>query len=145
MNPDTSSSMLSGQPERTDGPTSDAPSRALVTARPLPSDALLIVPVHSAVLFPGTVLPLTVGSERARAAVQEAVRLEQPIGVLYQKAAEVDDPGPDDLHWVGTSAVVLRYVTTSLGAPIVRDTSSNIAATDAGTEASHAMRVTPRS
>jgi ATP-dependent Lon protease len=107
--------MLSGQPERTDGPTSDAPSRALVTARPLPSDALLIVPVHSAVLFPGTVLPLTVGSERARAAVQEAVRLEQPIGVLYQKAAEVDDPGPDDLHWVGTSAVVLRYVTTPDG------------------------------
>jgi ATP-dependent Lon protease len=84
-------------------------------ALPLPSDALLIVPVRNAVLFPGTVLPLTVGSERARAAVEEAVRLEQSIGVLLQKSADVDDPGPDDLHWVGTSAGVLRYVTTPEG------------------------------
>jgi ATP-dependent Lon protease len=48
-------------------------------------------------------------------AVQEAVRLERPVGVLLQKQAEIEEPSPDDLHWVGTSAAVLRYVTTPEG------------------------------
>jgi ATP-dependent Lon protease len=115
MNQDTSSDMRSAQPDTTDRHAADTTSQAQVTTRPLPSDALLIVPVRNAVLFPGLVLPLTVGSERARAAVQEAVRLEQPIGVLLQSKADVDEPGPDDLHWVGASAGVLRYVTTPEG------------------------------
>ena len=115
MNQDTSSDMRSGQPDTTDRQATEARSQALVTTRPLPSDALLIVPVRNAVLFPGMVLPLTVGSERARSAVQEAVRLEQPIGVLLQSKADVDDPVPEDVHWVGTSAGVLRYVTTTEG------------------------------
>ena len=46
----------------------------------------------------------TVGRERSRAAAQEAVRLERPLGVLLQSKPDVDEPGPDDLHWVGTSA-----------------------------------------
>ena len=66
-------------------------------------------------MFPGTVFPLTVGRQRSQAAVQEAVRLERPIGVLLQSKPDVDEPGPDDLHWVGTSAAVLRYVTTPDG------------------------------
>ncbi|MBS0317607.1 MAG: endopeptidase La, partial [Proteobacteria bacterium] len=85
-------------------------------ARPLPDDALIILPVRGVVLFPGTVFPLVVGRERSRAAVQEAVRLERPIGVLLQSRAEAEEPGPDDLHWVGTSAGVLRYITTPDGA-----------------------------
>ena len=77
--------------------------------RPLPDDALIILPVRNVVMFPGTVLPLTVGRERSRAAAQEAVRLERPLGVLLQNKPDVDEPGPDDLHWVGTSANVMRY------------------------------------
>jgi ATP-dependent Lon protease len=83
--------------------------------RPLPDDALIILPVRNVVMFPGTVLPLTVGRERSRAAAQEAVRLERPLGVLLQHKPDVDEPGPDDLHWVGTSANVMRYVTTPDG------------------------------
>ena len=48
--------------------------------RPLPDDALIILPVRNTVMFPGVVLPLTVGRERSLAAVQEAVRLERPLG-----------------------------------------------------------------
>jgi ATP-dependent Lon protease len=44
--------------------------------------------------------------------VQEAGRLERPIGILLQNKPEVDSPSPDDLHWVGTTASVLRYITT---------------------------------
>ena len=63
-------------------------------ARPLPDDALIILPVRNVVMFPGMVFPLTVGRERSRAAVQEAVRLERPIGVLLQSKPEVDEPAP---------------------------------------------------
>jgi ATP-dependent Lon protease len=83
--------------------------------RPLPDDALIIVPVRNVVLFPGTVFPLTVGRERSRTAAQEAARLQRPLGVLLQSKPEVDEPGPDDLHWVGTTATVLRYITAPDG------------------------------
>ena len=79
-------------------------------SRPLPDDALIIVPVRNVVLFPGVVFPLTVGRERSRAAAQEAARLQRPLGVLLQSKPEVELPGPDDLHWVGTTANVRRYI-----------------------------------
>ncbi|MDB5808156.1 MAG: endopeptidase La [Betaproteobacteria bacterium] len=85
------------------------------SARALPDDALIIMPVRQAVLFPGVVLPLTVGRERSRAAAQEAVRLERPLGVLLQTKPDVDLPQPDDLHWVGTTANVVRYITAPDG------------------------------
>ncbi|MGC1818968.1 MAG: endopeptidase La, partial [Casimicrobiaceae bacterium] len=78
-------------------------------------DALIILPVRNTVMFPGVVLPLTLGRERSLAAVQEAVRLEHPLGVLLQSKPEVDEPTPDDLHWVGASATVVRYITAPDG------------------------------
>ncbi len=83
--------------------------------RPLPEDALIILPVRNVVLFPGVVFPLTVGRERSRAAAQEAARLQRPLGVLLQNKPDVEQPGPDDLHWVGTSANVVRYITAPDG------------------------------
>ena len=53
-------------------------------------------------LFPGVVLPITVGRAKSRAAAQEAARLQRPLGVLLQSNPEIDDPRPEDLHWVGT-------------------------------------------
>src|SRR5580693_8905019 len=94
---------------RTERATADGQLRREGAARPLPNDALIIVPVRNLVLFPGMVFPLTVGRERSRAAVQEAVRLQRSLGVLLQNKPDVEEPGADDLHWVGTSASVLRY------------------------------------
>ena len=95
--------------------TAEALPRQEGAARPLPDDALIIVPVRKVVLFPGVVFPLTIGRERSRAAAQEAARLERPLGVLLQSKPEADLPGPDDLHWVGTTANVLRYMTSPDG------------------------------
>src|SRR5688500_9901630 len=96
---------------RADAPANDsAPGRG-ASARPLPDDAVIILPVRNMVLFPGLVVPLGVGRERSKAAAQEAVRLERPIGLLLQPRPDVDAPKPEDLHWVGTTASVLRYVT----------------------------------
>jgi ATP-dependent Lon protease len=100
---------------RVDGSAAAAQARQEVKPRPLPEDALIVVPVRNVVLFPGMVFPLTVGRERSRAAVQEAARLQRPLGILLQSKPEVEEPGPDDLHWVGTTGNVLRYITAPDG------------------------------
>ncbi|MFL6711412.1 MAG: endopeptidase La, partial [Sulfurifustis sp.] len=82
----------------------------------LPEDALIILPVRNTVLFPGMVLPLTIGRQRSIAAAQEAMRSERPIGVLQQRDPSVDVPGPNDLYSLGTVATILRYVTSPEGA-----------------------------
>src|SRR5438552_19146180 len=96
-------------------PTASEQARSEKAARALPADARIIVPVRNVVLFPGMVYPLTIGRERSRAAAQEAVRLERPLGVLLQSKPETDEPGPNELHWVGTTASVLRYITAPDG------------------------------
>ena len=85
------------------------------TVRPLPEDAVAIVPVRNLVLFPGLVVPLAMGRERSRAAAQYAAREQRPLGILLQSKPETEEPGPDDLHWVGTTATVLRYITAPDG------------------------------
>jgi ATP-dependent Lon protease len=82
----------------------------------LPDDALIILPARNMVMFPGVVMPITIGRARSQAAAQEAVRLSKPIGILLQTSPETDEPGPNDLHWVGTSASVVRYITGPDGA-----------------------------
>jgi ATP-dependent Lon protease len=80
-----------------------------------PTDTLIVLPVRQTVLFPGIVMPLAVGRPQSIAAAQEAVRGERPLGILLQVDPGVDDPGPDQLHRVGTTAHVLRYVTAQDG------------------------------
>ena len=96
-------------------PSVQAKRQGEAATRPLPEDALIIVPVRNVVLFPGMVVPLRVDRERSQAAVQEAVRLQRPLGILLQSKRDVDQPGPDDLHWVGSTATVLRYITAPDG------------------------------
>jgi ATP-dependent Lon protease len=82
---------------------------------PLPENSLIILPVRQLVLFPGIMLPLTVGRKQSIAAAQEAVRSDRPLGLLLQKDSEVEDPQPEQLYQVGTTAQVLRYVTAPDG------------------------------
>jgi ATP-dependent Lon protease len=84
-------------------------------APPLPADAIVIIPVRGTVLFPGTVLPITVGRPRSIAAAQEAVRRELPVGLVLQRDPQIEDPGAADLHPIGTTALVLRYLTAPDG------------------------------
>src|SRR5258706_2972428 len=82
----------------------------------LPADALIIVPTRNMVLFPGLVLPVTIGRVRSIAAAQEAVRAGLPVGLLLQRDAETEEPGPAELHRIGTVAGVVRYLTAPDGA-----------------------------
>jgi len=82
---------------------------------PLPADALIIVPVRNTVLFPGLVLPITVGRPKSIAAAQQAVRDQRQVGILMQRDPEVADPTPIDMHRMGTVANIVRYLTTPDG------------------------------
>jgi ATP-dependent Lon protease len=95
--------------------TPEAASRGPSTQAPVPPDALVIVPVRNIVLFPGTVLPITVGRPRSIAAAQQAVRDQRQVGVLMQRSADVEDPAPIDMHRMGTVANIVRYVTAPDG------------------------------
>jgi ATP-dependent Lon protease len=96
-----------------DAQPGDAVSAAAV--KPLPPDAMIILPVRSLVLFPGVVFPISVGRSKSVAAAQEAIRRESQIGVLMQRDEGVAEPSPIDMHRVGTVANILRYVTAPDG------------------------------
>jgi len=81
----------------------------------VPSDALIILPVRNTVLFPGLVLPISVGRPGSVAGAQQAVQQQRQIGVLMQRNAEVPEPAATDLHRVGTIANIARYVTAPDG------------------------------
>ena len=95
-----------------------APSQGAkaLASRPLPEDALIVVPMRNTVLFPGVISPITIGRKSSVAAAQEAVRSEKKIGFLLQRDARKDEVRPDDLHWVGTAGQVVRYITGQEGA-----------------------------
>ena len=77
----------------------------------IPDDALIIVPVRNTVLFPGVVAPITIARPKSIAAAQQALREQRSIGILLQRNAEVDEPGPGDLHRICTVANIVRYIT----------------------------------
>jgi ATP-dependent Lon protease len=85
------------------------------TLPPLPADAIIIVPVRNTVLFPGLVLPITVGRAKSIAAAQQAVRDQKEVGILLQRSADIADPSPVDMHRMGTIANIVRYITAPDG------------------------------
>jgi ATP-dependent Lon protease len=83
--------------------------------KPLPEDALIIIPMRNTVLFPGVISPVTVGRATSVAAAQEAVRSEKKVGFLLQRDPQKNDVKPEDLYWVGTAGQVVRYITGAEG------------------------------
>ncbi len=99
------------------GPSGDAnKGRQENHLPPLPADAMIIVPVRNFVLFPGMVMPVTVGRSKSIAAAQQAVREQRPVGILKQRDPDVADPTAIDMHRMGTVANVVRYITGQDGA-----------------------------
>lgn len=82
------------------------------THPPIPADATIILPIRNMLLFPGLVLPLTIGRPSSILAAQEAVRTGRKIGLLLQNDPSIEQPGPEHLRRVGTLAEILRYVTS---------------------------------
>ncbi|HEV2334168.1 MAG TPA: endopeptidase La [Stellaceae bacterium] len=108
---------------RTAMPNAGTPPPAATAAAPagleavasVPADALILITTRNLVMFPGIVLPMTLGRQRSVVAAQTAIRLNRPVGLLLQREATADDPMPVDLHRIGTEANLLRYVTSPDG------------------------------
>jgi ATP-dependent Lon protease len=73
-------------------------------------DSLPILPLKNTVLFPGVVVPITVGRDRSLALVKEAYEGDKIIGVVTQKDEEVETPKYKDLHKIGTVAQILKLI-----------------------------------
>src|SRR5450432_4730726 len=69
---------------------------------------LPVLPLRNTVLFPGVVLPITVGRDKSIKAVNDAYKTDKLIGVLAQKDSGVEDPTMKELVDVGTIAKIIK-------------------------------------
>ncbi|MGB0932151.1 MAG: endopeptidase La [Chitinophagales bacterium] len=69
-----------------------------------------ILPLRNTVLFPGVVVPVTVGRDKSVKAIKDAANGDKFIGVIAQKEAKENDPEGKDLHQVGTIARIVKVL-----------------------------------
>ncbi|MEW5972706.1 MAG: endopeptidase La [Pseudomonadota bacterium] len=69
-----------------------------------------VLPLRDVVVYPHMVIPLFVGREKSIAALEAAVQANKQILLVAQKSADVDEPGRDELHAIGTLAQILQLL-----------------------------------
>src|SRR6478672_2792351 len=74
-------------------------------------EIISILPLRNSVLFPGSIIPIDVGRKKSVKLVEEAISKERPvIGIVTQRDARTEDPGPGDLYMVGCAARILKVI-----------------------------------
>ena len=73
-------------------------------------DTLAMLPIRGVVVFPGTVVPLTIGRPAAIKLVDDTMPQQKVIGLVTQLHEDQDKPGPDDLFKVGIACQVLKLM-----------------------------------
>jgi len=73
-------------------------------------DVLPILPLRNTVLFPGVVIPITVGRDKSIKLIREYYKGTRIIGVVAQKDSNIEDPEFEDLNTVGTVAYILKIL-----------------------------------
>lgn len=71
---------------------------------------LPILPLRNTVLYPGVVIPITVGRDKSIKLIQDANKGNKLIGVATQKDVQIEDPDFKDLHKIGTVAQILKML-----------------------------------
>ncbi|MGZ5020718.1 MAG: LON peptidase substrate-binding domain-containing protein, partial [Chthoniobacterales bacterium] len=97
----------SGAPPKSSGA---APNESNESTHPRIPEQLSILPVRGFVLFPGTVLPLTVTRPHSIKLLDETLPLTKVIGLLTQRDENQETPQAQDLFSVGTAAIVLKLL-----------------------------------
>jgi ATP-dependent Lon protease len=69
-----------------------------------------LLPLRNTVLFPGVVLPITVGRDKSIKAVNEAYKGDKLVGVIAQKDTNIEDPATKDLEAIGTVAKIVKLI-----------------------------------
>ena len=73
-------------------------------------DTLPILALRNAVLFPDTIIPITVGREKSVKLVRDVYSKDKILGAVAQKDARVEDPSPEDLFETGTLARIIKII-----------------------------------
>jgi ATP-dependent Lon protease len=73
-------------------------------------DELGILPLRNTVLFPGVVIPITVGRDKSIRLINEAYKKKKLIGVVAQKELDIEEPEFNDLNKIGTVAAIIRLL-----------------------------------
>ncbi|CAN5577493.1 endopeptidase La [soil metagenome] len=73
-------------------------------------DILPLLPLRNTVLFPGVVLPITVGRDKSIKAVNDAYKADKLVGVVAQNDANIEDPELKDLCNIGTVAKIVKLI-----------------------------------
>lgn len=73
-------------------------------------DVLPILPLRNTVLFPGVVIPITVGRDKSIKLIKDANKGNKILGVVAQKDTNIEDPTYDQLHQVGTMALIIKVL-----------------------------------
>ena len=73
-------------------------------------EKLPILPLRNNVLFPGVVMPITVGRDKSIKLIQDAYKGNKIIGVVSQKDSSIEEPKYDDLYRVGTVAQIVKLL-----------------------------------
>ena len=78
-------------------------------ATPFPGE-LPLLPLRNTVLFPGVVIPITVGRDKSIKAVHDAYKTDKLIGVVAQKDSTIEEPAVSDLEDIGTVAKIVKLI-----------------------------------
>src|SRR6476619_125181 len=73
-------------------------------------DEISLLPLRNTVLFPGVVLPITVGRDKSIKAVNDSYKGDKLIGVIAQKDSNIEDPSVNDLESIGTVAKIVKLI-----------------------------------
>lgn len=73
-------------------------------------DELSILPLRNTVLFPGVVIPITVGRDKSISLIKDAYKGDKTIGVVAQKNDSIEDPTVEDLNKIGTVAHIIKML-----------------------------------
>src|ERR1035437_8437609 len=79
----------------------------IMNAEDIP-DLLSILPLRNTVLFPGVVIPITIGRDKSIRLIKEQYKTDRIIGVVAQMHSEIEDPSTNDLYTIGTVAQIIK-------------------------------------
>jgi ATP-dependent Lon protease len=113
MNEEPLAALQKGSDAESAPPGATAMGGATAGSAPQIPDVLSILPLRSFIVFPGTILPLTVGRAASIKLLDETLPQTKIIGLLTQRDETKEDPEPQDLYSIGTAAIVLKLLRQS--------------------------------
>ena len=95
-------------------------------------DTLPILPLRNTVLFPGVIIPISIGRDKSLKLIKDSYRQSALIGVVAQKDTNTENPDINDLYQIGTVASILKILEMPDGKPPYLATTHEVSVTQLG-------------